>query len=416
MRKTPLFLVIAVILFSGCVASEIEPETPTYNISEESTTVSISSTLNVTPTNISEEATITPPSISTMVATPTLPVLETQPSHLNTLRLCSIPPTAFNYREELGISFITDLRFINEDLLTFEGWAPGQVAISTVAPEDIQPPSTLGSGSFLLSLKAGGLDLTSGNLFTRTLDFAPLLNNPCQEQCTVEIWGQSPDTRWQLIQVSTGIPEEIGVWLVNQGDKIQLVPYVPPGSNWQWATDSSLLWYTFYDREYGVYADAIPLKSPLHINFYDRVENDVMNPLTNIIAFSPQDKTLLSTEQEAGFNELHTIDLTKNPPTVASTQVITDLVALRWNEATQSFLLEIIRKDGLEFREMGGKSLVIPMELLYKLYPSVAKGDVEIQEIAPKEHFAISPSGAHLAIAYKNGEIEIFSCEESSVR
>lgn len=411
MRKILLFLLIAVILPSGCVASEIESETPTSSTSGESTTVSVGSTLNITPINSSEEANITASSISTIVATPTLSVKGIQPSRLNTLRVCSTSPTAFNYRDKMGISFITDLRFINETLLTFEGWIPGQVNFSTRTSEETPPSINLSSGSFVLSLKAGGLDLVSGDFFTRTLDFAPLLNNPCQGQCTVEIWGESPDIQWQLIQVSRGTLKEIGVWLVSQNDKIQLVPYVPPDSNWQWATDSSLLWYTFYDREYGVYADTISLKSPLNVSFYDRSENDGLNPLTNAIAFSPQDKTLLSTKQVDDFNELHTIDLTDDPPIVVSTQVITGLVALSWNEATQSYLLEIVREDGLEFREMGGKSVVLPMELLNTMYPSVANGDVEIQEIAPKEHFAVSPSGIHLAIAYEHGEIEIFSCE-----
>lgn len=138
-----------------------------------------------------------------------------------------------------------------------------------------------------------------------------------------------------------------------------------------------------------------------------------MNPLTHLIAFSPVEKTIISTKQNGDSNELYIIDLTKNSPVVTSTQVIPGLVALSWNEATQSYFLEIVREDGLEFREIQGISIIIPIELIYTMYPSVENGQIGLEAIAPKRSFAISPSGKYIAIAYAHGEIKIFPTQEN---
>jgi hypothetical protein len=304
------------------------------------------------------------------------------------------------------------LRFVDETSLTFEGFASGQAPITTETSEDTEPLNTFELGSSSIDLREGSLDLISGNFFTRTSELVPLLNRPCAGECAVQIWSQSPDKQWQLIQVSKGNIKEIGVWLVSQDDKIQLVPYVPPDSNWQWAEDNSLLWYLFYDREYGAYADAIHLRAPLSSNFYDKADGHPMNPTNYFMAFSPQNNALFSTKFiREGDNELQMLDLNSSPPNIISSQVITGLTTVSWNEATQSPLLQVAREDGLEFRDMAGTSVVIPLELIQKMYPSVTQDTNEIEEIFPKQNYVISPSGAHLAIAYPHGEIEVFSCK-----
>lgn len=409
MMKKIIFFIALVTFFSGCAVSGDE-----FIVSPSSNNIEISATNS--PTRISDQNLVI-----TITSTPELPTViahETTEPTLNTLRLCSSQPRIFNFRDELDINFVTNLRFVDESLLTFNGWATEQSVLPTVTSEGSTSSDPFELGSFKITSEVGYLDLTNGNLYTETSVPQPLLNTPCSGNCAVDVWSQSPNEQWQLIQVYTGLPEEIGVWLVNQNELIQLVSYIPPESSWQWAVDSSLLWYLYYDREYGAYADAIHLRSPLSANFYNKGDDDPMNPTNHSLAFSPQSKTLLSTYVTGKMieNELKMLDLMSVPPAVTSIETITGLNSVSWNEATSSYILQIIREDGVEFRNTSGVSALIPQTLLQVMYPSLAKGAVEVGEIIPKENYAISPTAEYLAIAYPHGEIEVYLCNSNSTK
>lgn len=362
MSKKLLFftIIIIILLFSGCIATDNKPTIPTYSYSNDDG-------ITMTPTKVS--ITVTPnleanivQHTPDIVATPTATRLVIQTSTPDPLRTCTTPPVVFNYRDTLGISFVTNLMFINEDTLVFDGWAPRQQPLS----QETSTAEEFSQGSFNVTFKPGLIDLSNGYIVSKSMEFKPLLANPCQGDCFAEIWGQSPDEMWQIIQVNSHNPDEIGVWLVGLNDLIQLVSYVPTSSQWQWANDSSLLWYIYPDRDYGAFADAIHLTSPLTANFHDSLGSSPIvtlhpiNPTNNSLAFDPEYKTIASIGELGSLDskELYIINVEIYPFEVKSSQIMPGAIAVNWNEATQSYLFNIIQDKGIEFQYEGGSTLL----------------------------------------------------------
>lgn len=357
--------------------------------------------------------------VTSIISTPTKILIGAE----NT-RICAKLPRRFNFRDTLNINYITHLRFVNEELLTFEGWSPRpaleartRLSATSTASESLPIPGP--NVSFRILLAAGQLNLASGELVTRTLDFAPLLSNPCGELCPLEILGQSPNEEWQLVQVSDWSENKIGIWLINADETIRLVPYVPGRSTWQWSIDDTLLWYVYSGTSYGLNALAVQLDSPIDIVPIEHDRANPLDPLYYLSAFSPRDKTVASTENpfEQGLpdiDELYIIALNQSPSTPDITEVA-GLVTVIWNEATQSYLLEIVHEDGIEVRELDGNRILrVPLETIHMLFPALAEGNMELIGLSLGGNFALSHSGQYLAIAYEYGEIWVFDCQNPS--
>ncbi len=395
--------IIAIFLFSGCKVTSNEVAMPTHDsgkITVTLTKVPITVTPDMEPNVIKH----TPDSL----AIPTATNLVDSVSESETQLTCTSPPVIFNYREALEINFVTNVLFTDEHTLLLEGWTRGEQLVSQ------ETSTTLSSsqGSFNVTFKSGLINLSNGNIMPNVTEERLLLSNPCEGDCFTEIWDQSPDGMWQITQVNSENLDEIGVWLVGLNNMIQLVPYVPASSQWQWANDNSLLWYVYPDRDYGTFADAIHLESPLTTNFHDNLDNVSIDPTINYLAFNPEHKTVVAIQELEPLDskKVHIIDVGTHPFKIKSSQIISGVVAVEWSESMQSYLFNTIQENGLEFQYEKG-SVLLTQDLLNTLYPSLANGNVSLEDIAPKENFVVSPSGAYVAIAYKNGEIKVFSCQ-----
>ena len=175
------------------------------------------------------------------------------------------------------------------------------------------------------------------------------------------------------------------------------MPYVPTSSTWEWANDSSLLWYVHSTPEYG--ADSVIVHLLEHPPLVNRSPDDIENPLDATyyrLAFSPIAKTILSTSEptESGLNidpnQLFVIDA--NNTDLQTAQLIPDIVMAVWNQATQSYIVMVETSQGRDFMDLDGTLLV------------------QVPQVVPPLIFALSPSGQRLAVGY--GAIWVYECSE----
>ncbi|MCB8943495.1 MAG: hypothetical protein H6658_07050 [Ardenticatenaceae bacterium] len=432
MKKTFFLFSVILILVStvllGCTMVEA-PSTRVLPTNTATTVVSIRSEVVTSLPTLITTRTVLDDSTSVMTSTSTIPVAVTSTPIATPLiddehvRICTMLPEKFNFRDALNISYITQLRFLSEQQITFEGWSPrpkleeGLNLIPTPTVSETLPGLSPYISSRIL-FTPGQLDLTSGEMITRSLNFAPLLNNPCGELCPLEILSQSPDSIWQLIQVSDWSYDLIGIWLIKADEMIRVVPYVPAKSIWQWSMDNKILWYVYNRTDYGIDALTVQLASPIEV---ESIEPDKANPLDPsyyFLAYSPKENIVASTKDpftqgSPDTDELYLTAL-ETPPSILSTTRVDGLIYVAWNEATESYLLEIVQEDGVEFREWeGSKVLRIPLSTLYLLFPSLAEGNTGISELILGANYAMSPSGEYLAIVFDYGEIWVFDCQNS---
>lgn len=340
---------------------------------------------------------------------------------ITTQRVCSTLPQRFDFRAELGIYQILDLRFENEDVLTFEGWSDRQDA--SLAPQTPEPTPDMMPGPYpsaRVLLVAGQLNIPDGIVEPRTIAFAPLLNNPCGEACPLEIISQSPDERWQLVQVNDWLREKMGIWLVGEKDMVKLTPYVPFGLDWQWADDSSMLWLEYSDPDRGGYTLVVYPENPITVN--ETIYGSPLDPTFYFPDFSPTEKVVLSTanpfELGVDTDELFTINLTNSLTQTASTQVIPGLISADWNDATQSYLLQIVNRNdaeiqSVEIQNQDGQVLVtIPQNILYSIETGLSLGEkpVPSYRFSLPGQYALSSSGRYVAKVKNSSEIWLFDC------
>ncbi len=420
MNRYFLLLLLAVTTLFAC--------TPNVgDIATESSSQSLKMTVTISPTILLPTRTLTsvtePTSTIEVSADRTIVPTETPTESvlnlITTQRICTTLPQHFNFYAELGIYQILDLRFESEEVLTFEGWADRSnvpLVPQTPEPTPDMMPGPIPSARVLFM--AGQVNIPTSILESRTLVFAPLLNNPCGEECPLEIINQSPDERWQLVQVSDWLREKIGIWLVGEKEMVQLIRYVPFGLDWQWARDSSMLWLEYSDPDRGGYAlvvypeDSITVKeteygSPLDPTFY-------------FPDFSPTEKIVLSTansfEQGVDTDELLMLDLTDSFTQVTSIQVIPGLISADWNDATQGYLLQIVNRIdreilSVEIQNQNGQVLVtIPQGILYSIEPRLTEELAPFYRFSLPGEYALSASGRFLAVVQNSREILLFDC------
>lgn len=396
----------------GDIASDLSGQSLEMIVTVSPSDLPSTSTLAPTPTDgVSADVTI----VSTETST------ESAVNSITTQRVCSTLPQRFDFRAELGIYQILDLRFENEDILTFEGWADRPEA--SLAPETPEPAPDMMPGLYPSAgvlLVGGQLNIPDGIIEPRTIAFAPLLNNPCGEDCPLEIISQSPDERWQLVQVSDWLRDKMGIWLVGEKDMVKLTPYVPFGLDWQWADDSSMLWLEYSDPDRGGYTLVVYPENPITVN--ETIYGSPLDPTFYFPDFSPTEKVVLSTanpfELGVDTNELFTINLTNSLTQTASTQVIPGLISADWNDATQSFLLQIVNRNdaeiqSVEIQNQDGQVLVtIPQNILYSIETGLSLGEkpVPSYRFSLPGQYALSSSGRYVAKVKNSSEIWLFDC------
>lgn len=366
-------------------------------------------------------ATAVPPQPTNEVATATaaVPTLtEAEPSPA----ICSSPPQQFDIPEALAINIIR-FRFESENLLTFEGWTPGpEPVVRPVKPEptpDMWPEPSV----FTPRLLTGGqLTLPEGQISPRILDMGDLLNNPCSEDCLLEIISQSPNREWQLVQVQGWLVDVRGIWLVGKSEMVRLIPYTTH-LEWQWATDSSLLWIVYNDPELGGHTLVAQLDNPAVVRRTGPITEDLpylLDPWYYRVAFSPIDKVGISTTsfEFPGYDtdELFIIDLNDTFTVTDSSRVIPGIVTVSWNEATQDFLLEVVKENRVEIQDLSGNTLLIIPRRILEIFRSLPIPDEE--PLDPLEpyfrigNYALSPSGEKLAVQTRSAFL-LFECERA---
>lgn len=398
---------IPVLILLGCTMS-------TENVTEVAEQPDLTHTvasLTITPTLTSVSSTVVP--LKSPTNTPT--------TETDLVFVCPNPPQQFNIQEHLDIIDIRQLSFINDETIIFDGWATRPKPEETDEADSTQSVDLFAPNkSARVWHKAGQLNLTTGAVVSRTLDFTPLINQPCDEKCVLDILSQSPNNEWQLVQISDGQNNQDGVWLVDQEEKIQLLPYVPRSSNWQWSTDSSLLWYVHDLEEVGTGAIIVllnDLEAIVNVGSYGT--DNPLNPTSYLTAFSPTNKTILSTVSWAGIEStpdvIYLSDLTQNPVKTVATRAVPGVRTVVWDETTQMYLLVVIKEDGLEIQDVDGVVLTkVPLDVFETLFPALADNYIDLSAVLPDKGYTLSSSREYLAIGYGSIEgIMVFDCQGS---
>lgn len=333
----------------------------------------------------------------------------------NLPNICTLADQPFDLHQLFNINLLS-LRFENESLLAFEGWTEGPDPMMT--PKTPEPTADMLPGPNISTrrvLTAGEIDLLEGKIRQRSLDWVPLLNNPCGEACPLEIIGQAPNQRWQLVQIHDWLVEKSGIWLVSDDEAVRLIPYMSD-LRWQWATDSSLLWLVYSDPALGGHTLVVSLENPLVIRGTGPLAEGLphfLDPWPYVVAFSPIDKVAMSTTSfefpELDSDELVTVDLTDTFTMTDVAKVIPGLVTVRWNDGTESFLLEVIREDSVKIQDVSGNRVVViprsTLELIYSL-----PDDGPLSPYFRIGNYALSPSGSQLAVV-QGGRLLLLTCD-----
>lgn len=339
------------------------------------------------------------------------PVLQNADQPSQEPRICLLPPEEFNFRD-IGIDWISQIRFETEDLITFEGWGPRP-------PTDLQPvtpfptlepgPNPYGSN---VELKAGQINLNSGIVSPREINFAPL-NNPCGDSCPLQVLSTSRNQQWQLVQVSDWTEDMIGIWLVGKDEKVKLLSFIPSHSNWSWAQDISLLWYQYNVPDFGIGTQIVELQSPPAVHDINGDRTDPQAAAYFHTAFSPIDKIMLSTENpfEQGFPDddvVYVTDLSSYPFTTQPLETIPGIIDIVWNEATNTYLYSVFAQTSTEYWLSGAGAVAsVPIKSPQALFDSEGN---DISQLNAMPASAMSASGSQLASVLKTGVVNVYSC------
>lgn len=423
--------VLVLALLVACGAREADPR-----LGPVATPAAAAATTAATPAAVAAAATATTvPTVAPARATPSptapaptpLATASDAPSHSEVtpspetanIKACLQLPQRYSIGQDLGILWLAALRFESEDLVTFEGWLPRPEPVPTsVVPTVVAGEGPPPNGSSRILLTGGQVDLLAGQLSLRAFDVGQPITRPCGAPCPLEVIGQSPDGKWQLLQVSDWLSDYMGLWLVSETAMTHVVAYVPAGLRWQWADDSSLLWLTYSDPEIGAYTVVAWLDDEPRIQ---RVKSGgVLNAYFYFLAYSPVDNTVRSVpsyEWDGGsVDEIYTVSLAAGLEDATATESVPGIVSVSWNEATDRFITQVVTPGGIVFRELTGATVWhIPNETLAMVFPSFTNAlDSLPHGISLAGDWAVSDSGNRLALAHNPREIWIFDCEDTN--
>jgi hypothetical protein len=167
--------------------------------------------------------------------------------------------------------------------------------------------------------------------------------------------------------------------------------------------------------EYGLTANIVLLDSLPTIVKPQVSEGNPLHPTYYHVAFSPEDKAVLSVSKSAGDDEhgpnLYTYLLTESMTDFTAIETVPGLQRVNWNEATKSFLLVIRKEDTIEIVE-NGSSRVLELPLAtYRAAFETEVPDALLWQRVPDSRYAISSLGQQLAISPGDGRVFIFECE-----
>jgi hypothetical protein len=104
------------------------------------------------------------------------------------------------------------------------------------------------------------------------------------------------------------------------------------------------------------------------------------------------------------------IDLTDPLTLTDSSRVIPGIVTVNWNEATQSFLLEIVKESGIEIQDLSGNTLLVILRSTLALFHSIPdEGPLE-PYFRIGNGYVLSPSGEKFVIV-QGSNLLLFKCE-----
>lgn len=393
----------------GCMGEDAHFETepmlslatlaPTRTLSVPSSTETAPATATATAEPESDSTPTPEPSVTATTIphtpTPAMPVLLEANTAVAPI-VCSQFKSYINIQQETNnVSWrLMDFVFEKEDVITFLMWSdrpyPGPTPTPIVGPIEGGgvPP-----GEFSMSkrrlLKGQTWEFNNDTLVESPVTTQSAMNNPCDQDCPLEVVGVAPDNSWQLLQITDAPADYQGLWLVNEESALNLIPYVPSSSQWQWSSDSQMLWlvYILHDNSgesYGSESMVVNLTAPAlpQITFrsWDETGYQSQSPPTLLspdeytLVFSPVDKTVLLYEHMGSFSltppdnpvDVYIIDVTQNPPQLLDTYKARYPFLIDWSDTLQDFVI-------LELSTTGAVIYTLNNDVVYEIPMGVLK-------------------------------------------
>jgi hypothetical protein len=456
------------LLLAGCTGEgfqvEIEPTAPVATLSPTPVAALPSATETALATAIAtaepepvSTPTLEPSAMATPILptpTPTIPAL-LQPNRATMPVVCRQFKSYINIQQETNnvSNWLMNFVFEQEDVITFLMWSNRPYPESSPTPvitpvsEGGGPPYPLGelSQSRRVLLKGQTWDFNTGTLVETPVTEQDAMQNPCDQDCPLEVIGVAPDNSWQLLQITEAPAEYQGLWLVNEETVYNLVPYVPFFSDWRWSADSRMLWllYTlqYIDGEtYGAEDMVVDLATPalprIVFRSWDAGQWQWLNYLPPSrdgyeFVFSPADKTMLAYEYFGAAslipqdNRLYVyhIDFSADTPHLQEVYEARFPTRIDWSEALQDFVVTELSSAGAAIYALNHEVVYeIPMEVI-KHMPRLVGVDGQIRtdlnteiDITPLywrlTRIAISPDLQHVVLMSERGEAWAFSCSD----
>jgi hypothetical protein len=447
----------------GCVgeASHVEIE-PTLSVAtpspikvtlSQSPTGTLSNTATFTPeTELASTSTLEPSAKATSIpptSRPPIPIL-LQANMSTTSIVCSQVKAYVNIQQETNNESweLMDFVFDSEGVIDFLMWSdrpyPGPTPTPFVGPIEGGgvPPSEFSRSSRVL-LKRQTWNFNSGSLVESLVTSQDAILSPCDHDCPLDVISVAPDNSWQLLQITDASDEYQGLWLANQETVTNLIPYVPVDSQWQWSSDSRLLWliYTLHDKSgesYGSESMVVDLTAPNspRIVFQSWGENqyqlqsppNLLSPDDYNLVFSPVEKTVLLYKHIGSSSrippdnllDVYAMDITQNPPQLLNTYEARYPFLIDWSDTLQDFIILELNETGAIIYTLNNDNVYeIPMEVL-KQMPEVLGMDgqfrinfsdaVDVISLNINlEGVAISPAKEHVVLMSWNRAWS-FSC------
>ncbi len=381
--------------------------------------------------------TLEPIATATHTAVTTTPML-LEPGATIPPVVCSQVKAYINIQRETNDESrrLMDFVFENEDTLTFLMWSdrpyPGPIPTPRTGP-----PTELRQ-SYRVLLKGQTWNFNSGTLIESQITGQTAMQNPCGQNCPLEVVSLAPDDSWQLLQVTDAPAEYQGLWLVNEDSVTHLIPYVPVDSQWQWSNDSRILWliYTLHDisgESYGAESMVVDLSIPASPQIVSQswesneIAPNLLWPVEYEIVFSPKDKTVLSHEYidfseylSADQLEVYQIDVSQNPPQLMDIYEAPYPFLIDWSDTLQDFLvLELSTTGAVIYALNHDITYEIPIAVIEQM-PELFITDGQISTDSTNEdsvmrlywnidRVAISPDLQHMVLINER-EVWVFSC------
>lgn len=339
-----------------------------------------------------------PSATATPTATPTTPAL-LQPNMTTVPIMCSQVKSYINIQQESNSESwrLMDFVFEREDMLTFLMWSYRPYSGPTPTPLTGSPTEL--SRSQRVLLKGQTWDFNSENLVRSPVTDQIAIQSPCDQDCPLEVIGVAPNNSWQLLQITDAPTDYQGFWLINNETVKNLVPYVPFYSQWQWSSDSRLLWliYALHDisgESYGFESMIVDLASPtspqIVFQSWNQSESQVLNLLSPDeyeLVFSPVEKTVLSYESVTFSEpnppnnqlEVYRFDVSQNPPQLLDIYKARYPFLIDWSDTLQDFVvLELSATGAIIYALNHAVVYEIPMEVI-KQMPQLVGIDGQIR-------------------------------------